>query len=459
MLTPMRAPTGDEPAGINWGTKLKNMIIRDWEPEVGCESPIFDISITQLRRPAWDAYQLFENMIYDGSNPLFGSACAYESGYASDTSIEVVGDANTLYGGSGFLVGSLHVPLIGTSTGCNDVGGCLHFCPGACLRSIRFYTSNTVDVWNYKMKVSDGTNTITVDRFSPDFFGNNLEERYFEYSSYSVSLPAGNFDVWFEDENEPGVMVYPKFVTPVFEIEPSCSGFVTEASITILKPPAEDLRCDELIHNGDFTLNIEGWQEWEAKIFYGETAGILGTGALVTNRVNHATIVTQWLDHSCIMGNPGVYLFEAFYRTVDQTDDLTTAQDLPDVDGRPFFNIMFAGWNEEKQKFRYLDASYPNQNYVPPTPAPTQAPTKSPTSGSQFQTVKLHHLEDVTPLKSCQGNCQTDADCQVSQMLMLSDLLLIFLLPELFSRQFHNSFDVGRPCMFRKRSLGACAWM
>merc|ERR1712157_16949 len=99
---------------------------------MGCDDPLIDVGTALVRDAAWDAYQLMENIKHDGSNPIIASACRYEDAFTSDAAIEVSGDATTIYGDAGFLVGNVNVPLAGSE--CMEVGGCLQFCPGACLR-------------------------------------------------------------------------------------------------------------------------------------------------------------------------------------------------------------------------------------------------------------------------------------------------------------------------------------
>lgn len=184
-----------------------------------------------------------------------------------------------------------------------------------------------------------------------------LEHIYWEYSHYSVALPAGSFTVWFEEENDPGVIVYPKFVTHFFEVEPKCSTFVTPDSITILKPPAQDSRCDDLIHNGDFTTDTAGWQGTNViQFFYNSNAGIDGTGALVGESSSN-TPVHQWLDMSCFVENGGKYMLQASYRIIDQIDNLGRTQDLPTRRNNLLSQITFIGSNGDSAS--YLELTQP----------------------------------------------------------------------------------------------------
>ena len=414
ILSPHRSPTQHGNAFDHFGTQLKNLKFSRWSPREDCDAPLVDISTTQIFQPGWDAYNLLENIVHDGSNPIIGSACRYEEEFASDTAIEISGDDDTVYGGSGFLVGELNTHLSNTDGGCNDVGGCLYFCPDACLRTIKFYTSGSRDIIGTVMKVWDGTNTATVDRWYKNFDVPNTELRYYEYSNFGISLPAGTFEVWFEKEDEPGVKVYPKFVWPKFETEPKCSGFVTPDDITILKPPKTEARCGDLIHNGDFAINTDGWQEWSAHHVFGENAGVDGTGALITTADHAHTSITQWLDVSCI--EDGEYIVHASYRIVDQTNDISNAQDvpiLPDVHYGPYTSLQFRRWDQDLQDKKNIATSWMGDDIRPPTNAPTQPPTVTNKFPKLMKVGNNWNPPEAFPLGNCEGDCDRDSDCQV----------------------------------------------
>jgi len=413
ILSPHRSPTMHRNAFDHFGTQLKNLKFSRWSPRDDCDAPLVDISTTQIFQPGWDAYNLMENIVHDDSNPIIGNACRYEGEFASDTAIEISGDADTAYGGSGFLVGELNTHLSHTDGGCTDVGGCLYFCPDACLRTVKFYTSGARDIFGTVMKVSDGTNTVTVDRWYKNFDVPNTEKRYYEYSNFGISLPAGSFTVWFEKEGEPGVKVYPKFVHPKFEMEPKCSGFITQDDIAILKPPKNEPRCHDLINNGEFALDTAGWQDWAADPYFSENAGVDGTGALFT-KANHAhTTLTQWLDTSCI--EDGDYLIHASYRIVDQTDDLTNAQDepiLPNVHYGPHTSLQFRRWDQDLQDKENIATSWMQDDFAPPTDSPTQSPTITETFPELAYVGNNGGPPQSFPLGNCQGDCDRDSECQ-----------------------------------------------
>jgi len=421
IIYPMRAQTSRTNKNDNYGVKMRNLTIKNWTSQGGeCHEPFVQVDITQVSKPGWDAYSLMENIVVeDDSDPLIASACTYENKYEPDAAIEIVSDSNGIFGGPGMLVGSLNVPLAGTE--CQDVDGCLFFCPGVCMRTIKFQTSGALDVHGYKMKVSDGIQNITVNRWYSNYDYENpnpnpyLQYLYYENSFYSVSLPAGSFNVWWEEESNPGVIVYPKFVYPFFEEEPSCSDYVTEQSLTILKPPVDEPRCDQLVHNGDFATDIAGWQEYHGGIVFDGSAGVGNTGAILGRYHEHFSMISQWLDMSCFMENPGVYLFEASYRMVDQIDDLDSAIDMEGI-GHPDAWLQCDRWNKNEGKLEHTETVL---RY--PIVYPTDSPSASPTSPTQAPTSELPQLievgdegfpPEVYPLGNCEGECDSDSDCQ-----------------------------------------------
>jgi cell division septation protein DedD len=205
-----------------------------------------------------------------------------------------------------------------------------------------------------------------------------------------VSLPAGSFDVWFEDES--GELVYPKYVTPYFETEPTCSEYATEESITILKPPGSGPRCDDLIHNGDFTIGMDGWQDFKGKFDISETAGADGAAALIFEE--DGGHLSQWLDMTCL--EEGVYEFRTYYKVVDQIDNIDSARDITEASNQPGPMLKFMEFNDD-QRLKGLTTLKPDIMTEDPLPK-----DKVGNNGA---------LNYAQSLGRCQGDCDRDMDC------------------------------------------------
>ena len=128
-------------------------------------------------------------------------------------------------------------------------------------------------------------------------------------SDLSVSLPVGSYQVTFM--NAAGSVVFPEYVIPIFEKAPSCSGYVTESNIVIVKPAISPGRCNELIENGGFDNGLSFWQSVSSTPQI--VNGVLKTTTR-TDPVQH--MVTQWLDTSCLQVGDR-YDLRLEYRLVD----------------------------------------------------------------------------------------------------------------------------------------------
>merc|ERR1712238_572126 len=143
-------------------------------------------------------------------------------------------------------------------------------------------------------------------------------------------------------------------------------------------------------------------------------AGVDGTGALVTQATHAHTTLTQWLDISCI--EEGEYLLHASYRIVDQTEDLTTAQDAPilrNVHYGPYTSLQFSRWDQDVQETKNIATSWMKDDITPPTDAPTPSPTITETTFPKLTYVGNNgNPPESFPLGNCQGDCDRDSECQ-----------------------------------------------
>jgi len=398
-IYPHRAPTNQRFSPLeNWGATFQNMHLSQWTPkETGCDNnALIDVETTLIAQAGWDAYNSFHNVTHDGTTPLIATACRYENIGGTDAAIEFTGDSSSLYGeygGTGFLIGSLHLPFADSGQGCHDVEGCLYFCPGTCLRTVVFKTSSGTDVENYTMKVSDGKgNLVVVDKFYNNKDMHKIGDTWERQLTYSVSLPEGNFDVWWEDDN--GKMVYPKFVHPYWEKRPTCSSYATEDSINILKPPADE-RCEELIHNGGFNIGadgLDGWQHFRSDHESSASAGVNGQNAVVFDR-DYGHFV-QWLDTSCL--EEGEYTFRVYYKVLDDDGNDITEDGLRPGPMLGFYETQV----DDHQKWKRFET------------LKLEAPSRDTTPSKEFNVVGNNGwIARSQSLNVCEGDCDRNEDC------------------------------------------------
>jgi len=211
---------------------------------------------------------------------------------------------------------------------CVDLGKCMAYCPGVCLRGLylkveQFGTEN----WMLKIKNSVNGNEMLIP---PTVLVQSTAARSKHYFSdpsagrrFSVSLPAGIFTAEFLDEN--GDPAWPTYVEEVWQKEPDCSGFATLGDITILKPNVD---CNELIRNGgqDAVLTTDPWLHtmydyWrDSDLAIGTGLGIDGSDAIVTYmRTDHWDGLGQDIDSRCLDQMKGEYYeFSAWMRVTEQ---------------------------------------------------------------------------------------------------------------------------------------------
>eukprot|EP00957_Ditylum_brightwellii_P126374 9633856-Ditylum_brightwellii.AAC.1 len=140
-------------------------------------------------------------------------------------------------------------------------------CEDVCLRTIVFRTNgaNTAS----EMVIKSGSVTKSISDVEARWPTRPTNDKMF-----GVSLPPGEYEVYFRDINTQE-MIWPEYVVPVYEAAPSCSGYLEADSVDIIKPEYSLERCEG-----------KGW-------------------------------LAQWLDITCLKSG-AEYQITASYRIVDE---------------------------------------------------------------------------------------------------------------------------------------------
>ena len=310
--------THETNAGTIRGTTLKNVEFSRWSSSAfncGTTNQKFPVvvGIAQTYEGTFSAPHVLDNVSVDDTSMVNMDACAAKNTLGiDDVVIEVANDAMGVSpnGNDGFLVSPEHNAFAGPS--CTALsGGCLEFCDNVCLRMVRFVVNAAAD--NYVMVVTDGTTTQYVYRSTNMYYAYDARDD----AVYNVALPGGAYTVHFEDST--GNTVWPSYVLPVYEAPPTtCSNYVTEGSITVVKPP-QDSRCDNLIRNGSFDAHLYWWQELVAGIYWNPTDGVGGSGALKATEARTDAHIIQYLDTTCLEEG-AEYDLSVSYRVVDENN-------------------------------------------------------------------------------------------------------------------------------------------
>jgi uncharacterized protein (DUF1501 family)/uncharacterized protein (DUF1800 family) len=143
---------------------------------------------------------------------------------------------------------------------------------------------------------------------------------------FSASLPKGNYEAYFVDEN--GVHAWPTYAEEYWQKEPDCSGYATPGDVTLIKPEINATEfCADLIRgmDQDSFNTTEPWihtmfQWWTQRgIQVGEGLGVDGSDALVSyDRNAHWSGFGQDIDSRCLEEMVGEYYEFTAYIKITQ---------------------------------------------------------------------------------------------------------------------------------------------
>jgi len=323
-LSPTRSYNRDE-SGEYRGTTLINTKFYNWtQSDTGCEQDSKPIRFDdfQLNILANNAAHRFENIESDISLDLDFSLI---DEYMDDVIIEVSSDDHetiTPSGLPGFLASEKVTTFLPPDT-CAVLNEYLHFCPQVCLRTISFITGDSAMPEDVVLLAKDSLSgrEIEIER---DVMYNDRGSA-FNHAIFTAALPKVPTEVRFEKKSQPGTVVWPGFVMPVFESSPSCANHIIRSDLTFEHPTTTDNnadRCDSLIYNGNFDHNLDGWESRFTGNVWSETEGIDGSGALkTTTRTSpEGHWAQQYLDMTCIQQDD-VYRVEASFRLLDASNN------------------------------------------------------------------------------------------------------------------------------------------
>jgi hypothetical protein len=206
--------------------------------------------------------------------------------------------------------------LVDPSKECRQyIEKCFRYCPGLCLRTIRYETDPTISE-SVKLRICDelGRTCFTYEGvYKTDT--NNLGQRH---RYFSACLPPGRYNAEFVDNK--GGRLWPSYAETHYERSfcPSSQEF----QVQLLAPNEKSILCRELIVNGDFKASKTEALSWLYRVDEGVRLelgkGLKGTPALVSG-FNEKTTIGQYLDNRCFQSMAGrTYIVEAVVRFIDQ---------------------------------------------------------------------------------------------------------------------------------------------
>jgi hypothetical protein len=185
--------------------------------------------------------------------------------------------------------------LADPSKGCRRYADrCFRYCPGLCLRTIRYETDPMIPV-SVELRICETVRRTCfsyngIEEAEMDNLGNR--RRYFV-----AHLPPGRYEAEFVDYK--GARVWPSYADVHYER--SFCPTTPDFQVQLLRPN-DSSTCRELIANGDFKASRTEPLYWlyrpDAGIKLQPGRGMNGTPALVT-AFNVRTTVGQYLDNRC----------------------------------------------------------------------------------------------------------------------------------------------------------------
>eukprot|EP00548_Thalassiothrix_antarctica_P009167 CAMPEP_0194161270 /NCGR_PEP_ID=MMETSP0152-20130528/78848_1 /TAXON_ID=1049557 /ORGANISM="Thalassiothrix antarctica, Strain L6-D1" /LENGTH=1250 /DNA_ID=CAMNT_0038871045 /DNA_START=70 /DNA_END=3824 /DNA_ORIENTATION=- len=202
----------------------------------------------------------------------------------------------------GFLISSDLVNIADSE--CRRFNQCLHFCEGACMRSLRIFTNPVAK--DYDMVVTptvSATDETAMNRNNNTFshilrvqrsgYGKHASPiKATSFGAYGLALPSGSFRIHFE--NDDGTIVFPDYAVPIFERAPQyCENYIgfDGRDITIVRPEIS-VDCYDLTHNGSFENGVEGWQSLNGDINWEGSSKSL-----------RAVRPSQYIKSQCVVSN------------------------------------------------------------------------------------------------------------------------------------------------------------
>jgi len=305
------------------GTTLMDVEFRNWSATAtGCGegTTVMKMHARQQFIPTFYNPQYFYNVLIDDDAEILNTCYVQDTVGIDNAAIEVVSDDHAAFSPSaspGFLVGPAYSSFL---NGCSPINECLDWCPNACLRIVRVLT-NSAESDDIEMVVRDGAgdNVVTIHRVIRE--NDSMNVNFDAY--YTVALPAGTFEISFQDIGT-GAAIFPDYAIPIFEAAPECSNHLVEDDLVIILPDSAREMCDELVVNGDFASNIDGWQQQYNTIQWNPTIGVGGSGGLQVTNTNNPLydFATYWLDKSCMRAGDR-FEFHAEYKQA-ATGETTT---------------------------------------------------------------------------------------------------------------------------------------
>jgi hypothetical protein len=294
------------------GPTLRNVRISNInDHDSGCEDTAAIYMHEDEIQPTFDSWTLFDGLTFTDIGTKF-SICEAVSQGVKSVIMEVTD--NSMGSGPGFILSENQPEMVKfiPANSCTQMSeACAIFCTGVCLRTLKFKVEPTISP-DMSLRVQSVASGDVIE--VPGLVQGDDPTRTWTYRTYSVVLPAGDYNIAFVEN---GVQTWPTVVFEEMGDEPECNqdGSWT---YTLAQPTPPAGFCDTLISdtvkNGDIEDGLDYWKHWWQGINITQD-GFQSTHALTTQRQD-SNYFGQFLDTRCMQAGQQ-YQIEARVRIVN----------------------------------------------------------------------------------------------------------------------------------------------
>mmetsp|Transcript_14645 Transcript_14645/g.20891 ORF Transcript_14645/g.20891 Transcript_14645/m.20891 type:complete len:1853 (+) Transcript_14645:178-5736(+) len=313
------------------GYELVNITFSHFNDDTGCIGSTALFMDKQVRDGHFDAYSVMDNLTFPDDTLMKEkfTMCELEANpdFLHDLVLQDRGGSLNpdLNGQPGVIISNN--PRMTTYGGdnCKDMGEgtCALYCQQSegkplCHRGINYAVWNTPDYDELILESTD-TNTGETVEFEGYFEtetkkangGIDVPDNYLNYiyqrrRYYTAILPDGDYTLRFVHKGT-GKSYWPQFVEEIWEQEPNCSPYISDANITLIVPDPEESECNtNMVRNPDGELgSFNFWGHSGGGVTIVESLDLDGTvrnGAFAIasdNREGSWHGIGQYLDTRC----------------------------------------------------------------------------------------------------------------------------------------------------------------
>mmetsp|Transcript_35431 Transcript_35431/g.35940 ORF Transcript_35431/g.35940 Transcript_35431/m.35940 type:complete len:642 (-) Transcript_35431:225-2150(-) len=295
--------------GAGLGTIFNRVHFENFDNATGCAgSHAILVEHDQVREGIYNSQVTLSDITFGNNTSEAHRVDACKSIYTSPegpvTNIAIEDHEGAITGVPGFLVqendSALRTFLPDGGASCRPMaGGCLYFCPKACLQLATVTISGNSLYAGYQMTITDdqGTMDQKIRQVWKEYDG------YHDNAYFGVALPGHSSEYQLSFVNAEGEPAWPGYVKSIaYERRPQhCEVTLQDNSPFVWDYPTPSARCNSLMPNGDLELgSVLGWQNTKSGFEMMQPGADGSSWALRTGkRTNKWATVRYTFDPGC----------------------------------------------------------------------------------------------------------------------------------------------------------------